>query len=98
MEANIQLPPSVMIILGVTQHEMKDYKSALQSHQRALNIRLKLHGDVHPDIADSYIAIGVTQREMKDYVSALQSNQQALNIRLKLHGDEHPDCAPLKFF
>ena len=28
--------------LGVTQHEMKDYKAALQSDQRALAIRIKL--------------------------------------------------------
>ena len=72
---------------------MKDYVSALQSHQQALNIRLKLHGDEHPDTAESYHSIGITQHEMNDYVSALQSHQQALNIRLKLHGDEHPDTA-----
>ena len=27
--------------LGVTQHQMKDYKAALQSKQRALAIRIK---------------------------------------------------------
>ena len=26
--------------LGVTQHQMHDYKAALQSHQRALAIRI----------------------------------------------------------
>ena len=47
---------------------MKDYISALQSKQQALNIRLKLHGDEHPDTAQSYYSIGVTQQKMKDYV------------------------------
>ena len=72
---------------------MKNYESALQSHQQALDIRLKLHGDEHQDTAQSYYSIGVTQHEMKDYPSAFQSHEQALNIRLKIHGDEHPDTA-----
>ena len=72
---------------------MKDYVSALQSYQQSLNIRLKIHGDEHPDTANSYHNIGEIQYKMKDYVSALQSHQQSLNIRLKLHGDEHPDTA-----
>ena len=75
---------------------MNDYEPALKSHQRALNIRLKLHGDEHPNTANSYYSIGLTQYHMDDYDSALKSHQQALNkltlnIRLKLHGDEHPE-------
>ena len=42
---------------------MKDYVSALQSQQQALNITLKLHGDEHPDTAQSYYSIGITQHE-----------------------------------
>ena len=72
---------------------MKNYESALQSHQQALNIRLKLHGEQDPDTASCYHNIGRTQHKMKDYPSALQSHQQALNISLKLRGDEHPDTA-----
>ena len=78
---------------GLTQHKMKNYKSAVQSYQKALTISLNLYGDEHPDTSASYHNIGVSQHEMKEYPSALQSKQQALNIRLKLHGDEHPDTA-----
>ena len=31
--------------LGVTQHAMHDYTSALQSHQPALAIRIKVFGE-----------------------------------------------------
>ena len=79
--------------IGLTQYDMKDYDSALKSHQQELAIRLKVHGDEHTDTAWSYYRIGLTQRQMEDYDSALKSHQQALNIRLKLHGDEHIDTA-----
>ena len=59
--------------LGVTQNEMHDYTSALQSHQRALAIRIKLFGEEHESTADSYREIGVIQANMHDYTSALPS-------------------------
>jgi hypothetical protein len=51
---------------------MKDYKTALVSHQHALQIRLKLFAEDHPDTARSYDSIGITQDNMRDYKSALE--------------------------
>ena len=68
---------------------MKEYESALQSHQQALNIQLKLHGDEHPDTA-SYYSIGLTQYAMKDYDLAVLFFQQVNNIWFKLYGEEYP--------
>ena len=42
---------------------MGDFTSALQSHQRALAIRIKLFGEEHESTADSYRELGVTQHE-----------------------------------
>ena len=67
--------------------------SALQSKQRALDIRVKLFGEEHPDTAQSYLTLGVTQYALGNISSALQSNQRALDIRVKLFGEEHPDTA-----
>jgi tetratricopeptide (TPR) repeat protein len=53
--------------IGATQYEMKDYQSALVSQQHALEIRLKLLGEDHPDTPESYCNIGVIQYYMKDY-------------------------------
>ena len=63
--------------------------AAVQSHQRALAIRIKLFGEEHESTADSYRQLGVTQNNMHDDSAALQSRQQALANRLKLFGDEH---------
>ena len=77
----------------MTQHEMKDYKAALQSKERALAIRIKLFGEEHESTAESYRDLGVTQHEMKDYNGALQSKQRASAIRSKLIGEEHESTA-----
>ena len=68
---------------------MHDYSAALQSHQRALFICLKLFGEDHKCTADSYRELGVTQNDMHDYSAALQSHEHALAIRIKLFGEEH---------
>ena len=47
--------------LRITQHASGDILSALQSHQRALDIRVKLFGEEHPDTAQSYVYLGITQ-------------------------------------
>ena len=72
---------------------MDDYSSALQSHQRALAIRIKLFGEEHESTADSYRQLGVTQNNMHDYSAALQSHQRALAIRIKQFGEEHESTA-----
>ena len=79
--------------LGVTQHAMHDYTSALHSHQPALAIRIKLFGEEQESTADSYRQLGVTQKNMHDYNSALQSHQLALAICIKLFGEEHESTA-----
>jgi len=79
--------------LGNTQHELADFSSALQSAQRALDIRRKLFGEEHSSTADGYYLLGVTQHELGDFSSALQSKQRALDIRRKLFGEEHSSTA-----
>ena len=51
--------------LGATQYQMHDYTSALQSHQRALAIRIEVFGTGHEITADSYKQLGVTQKNMQ---------------------------------
>ena len=55
--------------------------SALQSDQRALDIRLNLFGEEHSDTAESYVYLGVTQHSSGDFLSALQSSQRVLDIK-----------------
>ena len=53
---------------------MNEYKAALQSHQRALAICIKLFGEEHGSTADSYRELGATQHQMHEYKAALQSH------------------------
>ena len=78
---------------GRTLHQMQNYSEALQSKQRALDIRVKLFGEEHSDTAQGYYELGVTQHQLGDFTSALQSIQRALDIRVKLFGEEHSDSA-----
>ncbi|XP_068751504.1 uncharacterized protein [Montipora capricornis] len=75
--------------LGVTQHSLGDFTSALQSDQRALDVRRKLLGEDHASTADSYHSLGVTQHSLGDFTSALHSFQRALDVRIKLFGEDH---------
>ena len=79
--------------LGITQHKLGDFTSALQSHQHALDIRVKLFGEKHSVTAQSYYSLGVTQHELGDFTSALHSKSRALDIRVKLFLEEHSHTA-----
>ena len=70
-------------LLGITQHELGDFKTALQSKQLVLDIRIKLFGEEHQSTAVSYYSLGITQHELGDSAS-VQNHQPALGIRIKL--------------
>ena len=72
---------------------MQNYSEALQSAQRALDIRHELFGEQHSSTADCYHLLGIIQHAQGDFSSALQSTQRGLNIRLKWFGEEHPSTA-----
>ena len=68
--------------LCVTQNNLHNYSAALESLQHALAIRIKLFGEEHESIADSYRQLGVSQDKMHNYSTALESLQHALAIRI----------------
>ena len=59
---------------------MKDYKSALGSHERALQIRLKLFGQNHPDAAEGYEYIQLVKDLMKTDVSIRLEQKKLSNF------------------
>ena len=52
---------------------MHDYKAALQSDQCALATRIKLFGEEHESITDSYFSLGVTQHPIQKQLLSLNS-------------------------
>ncbi|CAH3194963.1 unnamed protein product [Porites evermanni] len=68
-----------------------DREGALDSFQRAANMRSNLLGD-HKDTASSYYWLGQVQRDMGDLKGAMDSLQRAANMRSNLLGD-HKETA-----
>ena len=83
--------------LGVTQHSFGDFSSALQSDQRALDVRIKLFGEDHAITAESYHSLGETQHSLGDFISALHSFQRALDVRIKVFGKDDASTADSLF-
>ena len=65
---------------------MGDLKGAMDSLQRAANMRSNLLGD-HEDPASAYYRLGQVQRDMGDLKGAMDSLQRAANMRSNLLGD-----------
>ena len=65
---------------------------APEMHQRALEIRIKVVGHDHMDVAASYLNIGEVYRHQGKYQEALEKYQQALEIQIRvLNGQDHMD-------
>ena len=54
LEKNTKILLSCYYLLGITQRKLGDFKAALQSLQRALDIGIKLFGEEHQSTADPY--------------------------------------------
>ena len=67
---------------------MGDFQAALQSEQRALEIRIKLFGEEHQSTADFNYELGITQHNMGNVKEDLQFTQRAVEIRVKVFGEE----------
>ena len=70
---------------------MGDLKGALDSLQRAVNMRSNLLGD-HKETASSYYWLGLVQRDIGDLKGALDSLERATNMESNLL-DDHEDTA-----
>jgi tetratricopeptide (TPR) repeat protein len=79
--------------LGDLLHYMGEYEKALEYLQRSLNIRLKIYGEEHPDVAETYNSIGYAYVIKGEYEKALEYYKKTLAIGLKIYGEEHPNVA-----
>lgn len=69
------------------------YKSALNCHQHALEIREKMLGSKHLHVATSHSNIGSIHNRLGNYDEALAHHKQALEIRQELLDNRHPKIA-----
>ena len=77
--------------MGIIYDEEGHYDQAMDYCQKALDIRLKILGEVHPDVANSYQSIGGIYHSKRDYNQALNYHHKAAKIRLEALGEPHPN-------
>jgi CHAT domain-containing protein/Tfp pilus assembly protein PilF len=70
-----------------------EYDSSIGYYEKALEIRLKLLGPEHPDVANNYDNLGVDYLDKGEYDKAIAYSEKALEIRLKMLGADHPKVA-----
>ncbi len=74
-------------------YRMGQYAEGADAVGRQLEIRRRLLGDEHPDIANSLNDLGLVLQAQGDYAGAEGPFHEAFAMWKKLLGDEHPDVA-----
>ena len=66
-----------------------DYNQAKEKHEQTLEIRVKIHGENHPDVASSLSSLANVLSILSQYGEAKEKHEQALKIRTKIYGNNH---------
>jgi tetratricopeptide (TPR) repeat protein len=70
-----------------------DFENALVQFQKALEIRTRVFGSDHPNVAASFNNIGAVYEKKGDLENALVQHQKALKIRTRVFGSDHLDVS-----
>ena len=84
---------SVLNNIALTYLKLADFKKALQSQIRVIEIREEILDENHPSLATAYNNIALTFNELKQYNVALTYNQKAIDIREKILDSKHLQLA-----
>lgn len=78
---------------GVCYYFKGNYNQAVEFHQKALDIELKILGPEHVNVAKTYNHLGRVYTLIGDYEQATEFIQKALKIWSKTLGSEHHNVA-----
>ena len=78
---------------GKRLDDLGAYREAVELHKNALEIRLRVLGEAHPDTAMSYNNLGNAYAGLGQYHKAMKLHKKALEIRLRVLGEDHPATA-----
>jgi tetratricopeptide (TPR) repeat protein len=79
--------------IGAIYRTSGDYKKSLVFTEQAVELRKRLLGEEHPDVASSFNNLAFLYYSMGNYTQALPLYQRALAIQQKTLGKEHPSVA-----
>jgi tetratricopeptide (TPR) repeat protein len=72
---------------------LNNYENVLFYLQKSLAVRLKIYGEIHPDVADNYIDLGNAYYNLGKIEKASDCCQLASNIFLTICADMRPNIA-----
>ncbi len=74
--------------MGEYQKEIvKNYSESLKYELLALDMRQKLHGEIHPDIASSMLDVGKAYQDLGKISQALDFYKKSLDMNIAIYGD-----------
>jgi tetratricopeptide (TPR) repeat protein len=79
--------------MAALYHTQGKYKMAEELYLRALELKRRLYGEEHEEVALNLQNLAITYGAKKNYEQAERFFKRALEIREKLLGMEHPDIA-----
>ncbi|HEX2974788.1 MAG TPA: tetratricopeptide repeat protein, partial [Bacteroidales bacterium] len=79
--------------IGGLYIEKGEYNRGLEYLLKAADIRKKLFGDSHIDVAETMTSIGAAYYSMHEYDKALTYYQSSVNILSRIFGPKHPSLA-----
>lgn len=90
LEEHPQMGAVGLNVKGLILYRLERYTEAISCHQKALEIRRELFGNVHIDIARSLNNIGVCLNHTQKYEQANQILEEAREAVQKTSGTHHP--------
>ena len=83
--------------MGSVYDSQGQYERALEYYQKSLDIKIRVVGHEHLDVAASYNNMGRVYDSQGHYERALEHHQKALDIRTRVVGYKHPLVADSKY-
>mmetsp|Transcript_15186 Transcript_15186/g.51212 ORF Transcript_15186/g.51212 Transcript_15186/m.51212 type:complete len:725 (-) Transcript_15186:178-2352(-) len=90
---DLELLAKTLNNLGEAYHALGRLDEAKLRMTEALQIKIKLYGKVHTEVAATQENIGLILRDMQSYKDALKYVKNSLEMREKLLGKNHRDVA-----
>ena len=75
--------------IGVVYKKKGDLENALLQHQRALEIRTRVLGHDHPNVADSLFNLALVYADKEEWEKVVDCYQQVYDIESKIFGQDH---------
>jgi tetratricopeptide (TPR) repeat protein len=84
--------------IGSALEQIGNWVEALDYYKKALEINLKIHGEVHVSTSTNYLNLASTFESQNDFENSLTYYKKCLEIDLLTLGNEHPYTRASYFF